>query len=163
MIILGFDPGVATVGFGVLRNENREFRLLDTGCITTPKTETLARRLTMIRSDAKKLIELHKPDLIGIEELFFVKNIKTGIAVAHARGVLLQLCEEYHVPTLSFTPLQIKQAVTSYGQATKDQVQGMLTSLLRLPGRIHSDDAADAVAVAFCAANSYTHHELSLK
>lgn len=162
MTVLGFDPGVATVGFGVVRSEGRELSLLDFGCITTPKTETLARRLTMIRSDARKIIDIHKPDLIGIEELFFVKNIKTGIAVAHARGVLLQLCEEYSIPTLSFTPLQIKQAVTSYGQATKKQVQDMLTTLLGLKGRIISDDAADAVAVAFCAANSYTHHNLTL-
>jgi crossover junction endodeoxyribonuclease RuvC len=150
MIAIGFDPGVATVGFCVIDFDNGSYFLKDIGCIRTSAKLGLGKRLTMIRDDAEKLIQHYKPDLIAIEELFFVKNVKTGIMVAHARGVLLELAERSKVIHKSFTPLQVKQSVTGYGQATKTQVQKMVKTILKLNSAIRSDDAADAAAVALC-------------
>jgi crossover junction endodeoxyribonuclease RuvC len=124
------------------------------GCIKTPASDSLANRLCSIRDDAEKILSQYKPDLVGIEDLFFVKNVKTGIMVAHARGVLLELVERLKIPNKSFTPLQVKQAVTGYGKATKDQVQKMVQSILKLSNPIRSDDAADAAAIAICAINT---------
>ena len=148
MRVVGFDPGVATVGFCVLDFSGRDYKLVDVGCIKTPAGDELAYRLVSIRNDAEKILLQYRPDLVAIEDLFFVKNVKTGIMVAHARGVLLELTERLKIPNKSFTPLQVKQAVTGYGKATKNQVQKMVQSILKLPVPIRSDDAADAVAIA---------------
>ena len=150
MRVVGFDPGVATVGFCVMDFIDGIYKLVDVGCIKTPAGDELAHRLVSIRNDAEKILSEYKPDLVGIEELFFVKNVKTGIMVAHARGVLLELTERLRIPNKSFTPLQVKQAVTGYGRATKRQVQIMVQSILDLPQPIRSDDAADAAAIAIC-------------
>ncbi len=154
MVIMGLDPGVATVGFGIIRSENGSQSVINYGAITTPAHHPLAERLEMIYNDCNKLIEAFSPDAIAIEELFFNTNITTGIAVAHGRGILL-LCGKVHgVPLFEYTPLQVKQSVVGYGRAEKRQVMDMVQRLLRLDKIPRPDDAADALAIALCHARS---------
>jgi crossover junction endodeoxyribonuclease RuvC len=155
MRILGFDPGLATVGFGVIDIASDRHSLVDFGVIRTSASDSLATRLRTIRDDAERILHEHKPDFVAIEELFFVKNITTGIKVAHARGVLLELLDRSGIEHISLTPLQIKQGVTGYGQATKQQVQIMVARILHLTSAIRSDDAADALAIAICGSHAY--------
>lgn len=149
MIILGLDPGLATLGYGVIRKEkNKKAEMIDYGIVSTPKDENLAVRLCMLERGIKQIIEKFKPDEIAVEELFFAKNVKTGIAVAHARGVILLTANKECGKIFEYTPLQIKQALTGYGRAEKNQIQQMVKSLLGLKGIPKPDDAADALAVA---------------
>lgn len=150
MRILGIDPGVATVGFGVIDSEGGRQRMVRYGAITTPAGMPLAARLVQIGGDLEQLIRQFQPDEMSIEELFFSKNITTGIAVAHGRGVLLYTAEKMHLPVYEYTPMQIKQALTGYGRADKKQIQQVVTSLLRLKSVPRPDDAADALAIALC-------------
>lgn len=147
--VIGFDPGFAIVGYGVLDYEDfRNVRVVDYGAITTPKEESFPVRLALIYKGVQELIEKYKPDEVAVEELFFNTNITTGINVAHARGVLL-LAAIHHCGCLyEYTPLQIKQAMTSYGKATKKQIQEMVRVYLALSKIPKPDDAADALAVA---------------
>ena len=147
--VIGFDPGFAIVGYGVLDYEDfRNVRVVDYGVITTPKEESFPVRLALIYKGVQELIEKHKPDQVAVEELFFNTNITTGINVAHARGVLL-LAAIHHCGCLyEYTPLQIKQAMTGYGKATKKQIQEMVRVYLALSKIPKPDDAADALAVA---------------
>ena len=154
MRILGIDPGVAIVGFGLIESGPGVQRMLQYGVITTPAGQPLAARLAQIRRDMTELIETLAPDEISIEELFFSKNITTGIAVAHARGVILCAAEEQAIPIYEYTPMQIKQAVTGYGKADKRQVQQMVKLLLNLPEIPRPDDAADGLAIAITHAHS---------
>ncbi len=149
MVILGLDPGLATLGYGVIKKESRKkAEMLDYGVISTPKDENLAVRLCMIEKGLKQIIEKFQPDEVAVEELFFAKNVKTGIAVAHARGVILLTANKECGRLFEYTPLQIKQALTGYGRAEKIQIQQMVKSLLGLKGIPKPDDAADALAVA---------------
>ncbi len=149
MVILGLDPGLATLGYGVIRKEpKKKVEMLDYGVISTPKDENLAVRLSIIEKGLKQIIEKFKPDEIAVEELFFAKNVKTGIAVAHARGVILLTVNKECGRLFEYTPLQIKQALTGYGRAEKTQIQHMVKSLLGLKAIPKPDDAADALAVA---------------
>lgn len=147
--VIGFDPGFAIVGYGVLDYEDfRNVRVADYGVITTPKEESFPVRLALIYKGVQELIEKYKPDEVAVEELFFNTNITTGINVAHARGVLL-LAAIHHCGCLyEYTPLQIKQAMTGYGKATKKQIQEMVRVYLALSKIPKPDDAADALAVA---------------
>ena len=147
--VIGFDPGFAIVGYGVLDYEDfRNVRVVDYGVITTPKEESFPVRLALIYKGVQELIEKYKPDEVAVEELFFNTNITTGIHVAHARGVLL-LAAIHHCGCLyEYTPLQIKQAMTGYGKATKKQIQEMVRVYLALSKIPKPDDAADALAVA---------------
>lgn len=155
MTILGFDPGLATLGYGVITTEQgKNPQVLDYGIVQTPKGESLAVRLCMLEQAINKIIEEFKPDEIVMEELFFAKNVKTAIAVAHARGVLLLTANKACGRIYEYTPLQIKQALTGYGRADKKQIQKMVQSLLRLDGIPRPDDAADALAVALCHAQT---------
>lgn len=156
MRILGIDPGVAIVGFGLIESGPGVQRMLQYGVITTPAGQPLAARLAQIRRDMTKLIETLAPDEISIEELFFSKNITTGIAVAHARGVILCAAEERAIPIYEYTPMQIKQAVVGYGLADKKQVMDMTRRILKLKAVPRPDDAADALAIALCHARSAT-------
>lgn len=156
MRILGIDPGVAIVGFGVLDCAGGTQRMVQYGAINTPAGLPLAARLLQIESDLTALIEQFKPDEMAIEELFFSKNITTGIAVAHARGVILCAAEKQHLPIYEYTPMQVKQAVVGYGLAEKKQVMDMTRRLLKLKAIPRPDDAADALAVAICHARSAT-------
>lgn len=149
MIILGLDPGLATLGYGVIKKEkNQKPMMIDYGIVSTPKEENLAVRLCLLEKGIKQIIDKFKPDEIAVEELFFAKNVKTGIAVAHARGVILLTANKECGKLFEYTPLQIKQALTGYGRADKNQIQQMVKTLLGLKGIPKPDDAADALAVA---------------
>ena len=156
MRILGIDPGVAIVGFGLIESERGAVRMLQYGAVNTSAGMPLATRLVQIEQDLTQLIQQFKPDEIAIEELFFSKNITTGIAVAHARGVILYTAERLHLPVYEYTPMQIKQAVVGYGLADKHQVMDMTRRLLKLRSIPRPDDAADALAIAMCHARSAT-------
>lgn len=156
MRILGIDPGLATVGFGLVDNEKNRMKLVTCGVITTPAHTSLSSRLDRIFCDMKELIAQFDPDVISVEELFFNTNITTGIAVSHARGVILLAAYQSGVPVYEYTPLQVKQAVAGYGRAEKRQVIDMVKRLLNLPAAPKPDDAADAVALAVCHARCST-------
>jgi len=150
MVILGIDPGVATIGFGLVRVERGTNTLLQYGVITTPAGIPLSQRLLQISRDMDELLTQFKPDEIAVEELFFTKNITTGISVAHGRGVILLAAEKAGVPIYEYTPMQVKQAVAGYGGAQKRQVQLMTQRLLGMKEIPKPDDAADALALAIC-------------
>lgn len=148
MVILGIDPGLATMGYGVIESEKGNSKVIDYGVVLTPKTESLPVRLALLEEGVKKLAEKYNPDEIALEELFFNNNITTGINVAQARGVILLTCVKSCGRLYEYTPLQIKQALTGYGRADKHQMQMMVKTFLRLEKIPRPDDAADALAVA---------------
>lgn len=155
MIILGLDPGLATMGYGVIeKRKSDETYPIDYGVVLTPKDESLPVRLAMLEEGINKIIDKYKPDEIAVEELFFSKNITTGIPVAHARGVMLLTCVKYCGKLYEYTPNQIKQSLTGYGKADKIQMMHVVTSLLHLNKIPRPDDAADALAVALCHAHT---------
>lgn len=156
MRILGIDPGIATIGFGVIDSDKNHHKLIQCGVISTPAHTSLSSRLAQIYEDMCQLLDLFKPDAISIEELFFNTNITTGIAVAHGRGVILLACQNAGVQIYEYTPLQVKQAVVGYGRAEKTQVMDMVKRICGLPAPPRPDDAADAVALALCHARSAT-------
>lgn len=156
MRILGIDPGVAIVGFGVIESDRGRQQMIQYGAITTQAGLPLATRLLQIGRDLEELITQFQPDEIAIEELFFSKNITTGIAVAHGRGVILYTAEKMQIPVYEYTPMQVKQAVVGYGLAEKKQVMDMTKRLLKLKAVPRPDDAADALAIAICHARSAT-------
>ena len=154
--ILGIDPGLATVGFSIVDVEKSKMKLVTCGVISTPAHTSLSSRLDRIFEDMNELISSFSPDVMSIEELFFNTNITTGIAVAHARGVILLSAYRAGVQVFEYTPLQVKQAVVGYGRAEKNQVIDMVRRILALPAAPNPDDAADAVALAICHARSST-------
>jgi len=156
MIILGIDPGYATTGFGIIKAERNTYTLLQYGTITTPKEMAFPARLNMLYEDMRELIEVGKPDVVAVEELFWGHNITTGIGVSHGRGVILLAAEKSNVPIYEYTPMQVKLAVVGYGKAQKHQVMDMTRRLLRMEKMPHPDDAADAIAIALCHARSST-------
>ena len=156
MRILGIDPGIATIGFGIVDAEKNSHKLVQCGVITTPAHTSLSQRLDQIYTDMCELLELFKPDAVSVEELFFNTNTTTGIAVAHGRGVILVACQRSGVKIFEYTPLQVKQAVVGYGRAEKGQVMEMVKRICALQAPPKPDDAADAVALALCHARSST-------
>ena len=154
MIILGIDPGLAIVGWGVIEYHNAKFRTVACGAIQSPAGMRTEERLRVIFEDMNALIEKYHPDAMAVEELFFNTNITTGIRVAEARGVILLAAERAGVPMQEYTPLQVKQSVVGYGRADKKQVITMVTTLLGLPKPPKPDDTADALAIAICHAHS---------
>lgn len=156
MRILGIDPGIATIGFGIVDTDKNKHKLVKCGVISTPAHTSLASRLELIYNDISELLDIFKPDAVSIEELFFNTNITTGISVAHGRGVLLLACQKAGVRIYEYTPLQVKQAVVGYGRAEKYQVMDMVKRICGLSAPPKPDDAADAVALAICHARSST-------
>ena len=156
MVILGIDPGVATIGFGIIRAERGKNTLIQYGVITTPPGIPLSERLLQISNDMEQLLETFKPDEMAVEELFFTKNITTGISVAHGRGVILLAAEKMGVPVFEYTPMQVKQSVVGYGKAEKKQVMLMTQRLLNMKEIPRPDDAADALALAICHSRAAT-------
>ncbi len=150
LTILGLDPGTATTGWGIIKKTNKGAELVAYGCIETCKTKCAPDRLKEIADDLLSLIKTHKPDETAVEDLFFFKNLKTAIKVAQARGVLLLVCRQQKIPVFEYTPLQIKQGLTGYGRADKNQVQQMVKQIFKLKSIPKPDDAADAIAVAIC-------------
>lgn len=154
MVILGIDPGLAIVGWGVLEYKNGKFKPLGYGAITTPKEMNTQQRLKKIYDDLAEIIKKYRPEQVAIEELFFNTNTTTGIRVSEARGVILLICEQAHMGIFEYTPLQVKQAVVGYGRAEKKQVITMVTMLLGLASPPKPDDTADALAIAICHGHS---------
>ena len=156
MRILGIDPGYGITGFGVIEAERGQCQLLRCGAITTPPGMEFSARLEIIYEDMRQLLEMAKPDAVAIEELFFGQNVTTGIGVAQSRGVILLAIRQAGLQVYSYKPMQVKQAVVGYGNATKHQVQDMTKRLLQLQSMPKPDDAADAIAIALCHARSST-------
>ena len=154
MIILGIDPGYATVGYGVVKTDGMRFETVDYGAVTTPAAIPFEDRLEMIYDGICELCEKYKPDAASVEELFFNTNITTGIAVGHSRGVIMLAFKKCGVMFNEYTPLQVKQSVVGYGRAEKKQVMLMTQSILGLEKLPRPDDAADALALAICHAHS---------
>ena len=148
MIILGIDPGLATLGYGVVEARKGETRLIDYGTINTTAGQPMPHRLHAIYTGVDTLMRVHQPDEVAFEELFFSKNITTGMAVSAARGAALVAAVQHTNELFEYTPMQIKQSVTGYGGADKHQVQHMVRLLLHLSEIPRPDDAADAVAAA---------------
>ena len=154
MIILGIDPGLAIVGWGVIEYNASKFKVLGYGSIETPAHTATEDRLVLIYKGITQLIEKYRPDQMAVEELFFNTNITTGIRVAEARGVILMTAHSMGVKIFEYTPLQVKQAVVGYGRAEKKQVISMVTMLLSLEKPPKPDDTADALAIAVCHAHA---------
>ena len=154
MIILGIDPGLATLGYGVIEVNNDRRKLIQFGTLTTPAGQPMPQRLRAIFQGMNQLMDIYQPDDVAFEELFFSKNITTGMAVSAARGVALVAVVQRTDNLYEYTPMQIKQAVTGYGGADKHQVQQMVKMLLNMKEIARPDDAADALAVALTHANS---------
>ena len=154
MIVIGIDPGYAIVGIGVVEYVGNKFRTLEYNAITTPAGMNTVARLKKIYDEMELYIKKYKPDCISIEELFFNSNQKTAINVAQARGVLLVAAANHNIPISEYTPLQVKQSVTGYGRAQKQQIQQMVKMILGLNAIPKPDDAADALALAICHAHS---------
>ncbi len=156
MRILGIDPGYGTTGFGLIETEKGQTRLIQCGAITTPPGMDFSARLEIIYEDMRQLLSVAKPDAVAIEELFFGQNVTTGIGVAQSRGVILLAVRQAGLEVTSYKPMQVKQAVVGYGNATKHQVMDMTRRLLNLSAMPKPDDAADAIAIALCHARSST-------
>ncbi|MBQ9544982.1 MAG: crossover junction endodeoxyribonuclease RuvC [Clostridia bacterium] len=148
MVILGIDPGIATVGFGVVETKNAASRYVNCGVISTPAGERTEKRLWDIFRETGELIERYRPEALAIEELFFTNNQKTAVNVCQARGVILAAAEKFSVPVTEYTPLQVKVAVSGYGKAPKSQIMEMTKIILHLCDVPRPDDAADALALA---------------
>ncbi|OGZ33684.1 MAG: crossover junction endodeoxyribonuclease RuvC [Candidatus Portnoybacteria bacterium RBG_19FT_COMBO_36_7] len=153
MIILGIDPGTAIMGYGCIRAEKNKNRLVGYGCLKTAKNLNEASRLKILYKGLIKLIKNFKPDCLAVEKIFFFKNAKTVISVSQARGIATLAAANLGVPVIEFTPLQVKQAVSGYGRAEKQQIQKMVKLLLDLKEIPKPDDAADALAIAICGAH----------
>ena len=148
MIIFGIDPGFATTGYGVIEKIGNKYRVLDYGAIITKAGLDFSVRLDIMYKEINEKFKEFSPDCVAMEELFFCKNITTGINVAHGRGVLLLATAQLGKPFFEYTPLQVKQAMTGYGKAEKKQIQYMVTKMLKLSKPPKPDDAADALALA---------------
>lgn len=154
MRIIGFDPGLADTGFGVIETDGNRLVCLEYGSIKTPAKTDLPSRLLTIYKQVSELIKKYKPERIGIEHLFFSKNVKTAMVVGQARGVILLAVAHTSISIFEFTPNQVKQAVSAYGSASKDQIQRMVKMILNLKEIPKPDDAADALAIAICASGN---------
>lgn len=160
MLVVGIDPGVATTGYGVVRDTRDGIVLVDFGIITTPPRMPLAQRLLVLHRELEKIVQLHRPESSAVEKLFFQKNVTTAIAVGQARGVALLTMAENSIEVSEYTPLEVKQAVAGYGSADKKQVQYMVRALLNMEEIPSPDDAADALAIAICHLHSVRFRNL---
>ncbi len=154
MIVLGIDPGTAALGYGIVERTGSRLRMVDTGVLETSARDALPQRLLAIHAHLVDLIELHGPQLLAVERLFFSKNAQTAFAVGQARGVVLLAGAAAGLPVREATPSEVKIAVTGYGAADKEQVGRMVATVLGLKAPPRPDDAADALAVAIWAANA---------
>ncbi len=156
MIILGVDPGIATIGYGIIKAKNEKqktksnLKCLGCGLIKTDPSLTAAERLKILNNELNKLIKKYRPEILAVENVYFFKNLKTALPVSQAKGVILLTAAKKKIPVYEFTPLQIKMAVVGYGKAEKEQVQKMIKLLLNLKKAPQSDDVADALGAAIC-------------
>ena len=154
MKILGIDPGMAIVGYGLIEADRDNIELLTSGPIQTDKNLSDSKRLLEIYNDLTTVVEKYQPDCASVEELFFFKNQKTVIPVAEARGVILSVLEKLNIPTYSYTPMQVKQVLTGYGRADKKEVEQMVKISLETDKLPKLDDTVDAIAIAICHSRS---------
>jgi crossover junction endodeoxyribonuclease RuvC len=154
MVIVGIDPGIAITGWGVLEKgrivAGKEMKMLDYGCVYTEAHTPVSERLVLLYEGVQKVLREYAPEAIVVEELFFNKNVTTALTVGMARGVILLAAQHFNVPFFEYTPLQVKAAITGYGRAEKAQMQKMIQMLLGLAELPKPDDAADALAIAYC-------------
>lgn len=152
MIILGIDPGTATTGYGLVKASKRAWKLrcIEYGCITTNPTTSSSERLYRLYNKISKLIHKYKPSALAIENVYFFKNLKTAMPVSQAKGVIMLAAAKNKIPVFEYTPLEIKLAITGYGNASKQQMQRMINLHLNLPRPPKPDDAADALGAAMC-------------
>jgi crossover junction endodeoxyribonuclease RuvC len=155
VIVLGIDPGTAATGYGLVERNGSHLRMVEFGVVETLAGGTAGERLVAIHAGVVELIERHRPALVGVERIFFSRNVQTAFSVGQARGVVLLAAAQAGLPIFEYTPNEVKIAVTGYGRATKEQVQRMVQTVLRLVEVPTPDDAADALAVAICLAHSY--------
>ena len=163
MVIMGIDPGFAIVGFGIVNYKGNQFKVLDYGVIRTSAKMLLPERLLMIEKRLVELISDYSPEAICVEDLYFNTNLKTAMNVGQGRGVALLCSAKAGIPVYEYTPLQVKQGVTGYGRADKNQVQQMVKVLLGLAEVPKPDDAADALAIAICHAHSFRKYDIAKK
>ena len=154
MLVLGLDPGTAITGYGLIEDEGNRAVAIAYGTINTPADLALPQRLRLIYHDLSDLIRRYRPEAGAVEQLFFSRNVRTALAVGHARGVILLALADAGLPVFEYTPLQVKQALSGYGRAGKTQIQEMVRLILELDAVPQPDDAADALAVAICHAHS---------
>lgn len=154
LVVLGIDPGYAIVGYGVVGYEKNRFTPIDFGAVTTSAGTEFSSRLDKIYEDVSKIMQKYRPDALSIEKLFFNTNTTTAIDVAQARGVILLAARKNNIPIFEYTPLQVKQSVTGYGKAEKQQVMELTRRLLGLAKTPKPDDTADALAMAICHCHS---------
>ena len=154
MLALGIDPGTAICGYGLVELQGSRLIAHHQGAVLTNASLMAAERLHIIYQELDGLIKKFKPDIVGVEQLFFNKNVSTALSVGQARGVILLAAVQNNVPIAEYTPLQVKQSVVGYGKATKEQVIYMTQRLLNLPSKPHPDDVADALAIAICTLHS---------
>jgi len=153
MIILGIDPGIAKLGYGVLKKpktKSGKLKALDYGCIITDPILSPGERLKKINNELNKLIREYKPDVLAVENVYFFKNLKTAMPVSQAKGVILLAAAKKKIPVYEFTPLEVKMTISGYGRASKKQIQKMVKYLLNLKKPFKSDDEADALGIAIC-------------
>jgi crossover junction endodeoxyribonuclease RuvC len=163
MTIMGIDPGIGRVGWGIISENKFKQQLIEVGCLETDPKLTEEKRLKQVHAFIRELIQKYNPDVVAVESLFFATNAKTAISVGQARGVILLAIADENLPLFSYTPLQVKQSISGYGKADKNQVQQMVKSLLKLPQIPKPDDAADALAIALTHAFNYkVRNELKL-
>ena len=164
MIILGIDPGLATLGYGIIESIGHHQKLIAYGCIITTPKSTFPQRLLSIQHEMGALLEKYQPDEIAFEELFFAKNVTTALTVGAARGVAIAVCAEFTDNLYEYTPMQVKQAIVGYGKAEKQQIQHMVKSLLCMKEIAKPDDAADALAIALThSATGVAKQEFAMK
>ena len=157
MRIIGIDPGIAIVGFGIIDVNGHKMTAVSYGAITTPAHTPMGERLLTIQNNMNTILDTYQPDVCGIEELYFSKNVKTAMQVSHARGVIVCALEAHKVPTFHYSPTSVKSAIIGHGGAEKQQVQFMTKELLKLKKVPKPDDVADALAIAIC-----HHHSVQL-
>jgi len=156
MIVVGIDPGLATTGYGFVRQlRDGTLETLDYGVIRTTPDHDLNKRLLFLCESLRKILLLHQPDSAAVEKLFFHQNVRSATAVGQARGVILLVMAEMNKAVMEYSPNEVKQAITGYGEASKGQMQQMVRSILRLPEIPKPDDAADALAIAICHIHSH--------
>jgi crossover junction endodeoxyribonuclease RuvC len=153
MIVLGVDPGTASLGYGLVDRTGSRLRAVDFGTFGTGADQALPDRLLAIHALVLEVIELHRPTLLAVERVFQTRNVQTALAVGHARGVILLAAAAHGLEVREATPSEVKIGVTGYGSADKEQVGRMVQTILGLPARPSPDDAADALAIAIWAAN----------
>lgn len=156
LLVLGIDPGTAITGYGVVRSDGQTLDPVSYGVITTPAGVPLALRLQRLYRELRTLMSTYQPTQAAVEDLFFSRNARSALSVAHARGVILLAAADAGLSVYSYTPLEVKKAVTGYGLASKEQIQQMVRLLLSLETSPRPDDAADALAVAICHAHSFS-------